>query len=337
MRLAAAEPFAATADLRPLAEEVFGVLHLVRFARTASLLAFAGPSGLTSELLDRWINAGLIHIASVVTDPVHAVQEPYACLTKQGARMLMVATGAKAEGVSMARLRRSSQKRSHELGVSDFALGVLSLARDGRVDLLGIETDDRKIGTSAVVTRDGTGARRVALQADLLVAFRTPSGPSALLVEIDRGTVSVAKMEERYQGYLAWHREGGPERDFAIKAMRVLTVAPDAKRLRKLHDAALSANDGRRSGFVLFAEEKEASVTGRGSLLDPIAHSLGGTALVPVIAADDRGTSGSPGTRVDREHSRGARLKSCTSLGIPVPQRTNRLPAVAASPQVPML
>ncbi len=336
MLVTAIEPFLAPPELRALAEEVFAALALVRFASVESLRAFAGPIGLTSELLDRWIKAGYLLVASVVSDVITGASEPYVCLTRSGARTLAQATGARAEGISSTRLRRSSQKRLHELGVADLALAVLSLARIGRIDLQGIETDDRKIATSTVL-HDRKGPKRIALQADLLVVTRGDRGPSALLVEIDRGTISVAKMAERYAGYLSWQREGGPERDFSVKAMRVLTVAPDEKRAGKLHDAALEANGGNRSGFLLFATKADASVAGSQSLVDPVARPLGGQSLVSVLPETVRGTSGSPGERADRESSRGVRMKSCSSLGVSVPRGTSRLPAVAAPPQAPML
>ena len=88
MLVTATEPFLAPPELRALAEELFAALALVRFASVESLRAFAGPMGLTSELLDRWIRAGYLLIASVVADGITGASEPYVCLTRSGARTL---------------------------------------------------------------------------------------------------------------------------------------------------------------------------------------------------------------------------------------------------------
>ncbi len=338
MRIAAAEKFAAPPELHALAEEVFTALGEVRVALERSLLAFGGRSGLSSEILNQWVDSGLLRRAKVEFLPIEGATEPYLSLTRSGARALMHATGRQVHAMAPSRMRRSSQKRCHDLMVADFALAVMALARDGKIELAGIETDDKKLATSTVVMKPGKGPMRVALQADLYVVTRDDRGPSALLVEIDRGTISVAKMAERYAGYLDWQKERGPERDFAINAMRVLTVVPDEKRLSKLHGAALTANGGKRSGFLMFAVERDASTASLDSMLGPVARTLGSDVrFASILPPRSSGTPGFPGVRADRGSSPEARVKSQCRLGFPASLPNNRLPAVAASSQVPML
>jgi hypothetical protein len=275
MRLAATEPLFAPPDLRPLALEVFTAISRARFASIPSLLAFAGASGLTEELVETWLAAGLLHLGVAVTDPIRGTQLRYVAITAMGARELARTTIARIEGVSAARLKRSSQKRAHDVAVGDFALTVLALARDHGLELLGVETDDKKFATSIVLARPGEAPRRVALQADLYLAVSRPTGPTGLLVEIDRGTISPERMGEKYRGYLAWSRAGGPERDFSLKALRVLTVVPDDRRMEKLHAAALEANEGRRSGFLVFLKAEDASPREPLRLMEPIVRLTG--------------------------------------------------------------
>jgi hypothetical protein len=94
-------------------------------------------------------------------------------------------------------------------------------------------------------------------------------------VEEDRGTVSVERMAERFKAYLAWRRIGGPERDFAIKAMRVVTIVPDYRRLSKLTAAAMGANDDRPSGFLLFMRQDDVRPAEPERLMGPVAHRVG--------------------------------------------------------------
>jgi hypothetical protein len=283
--LVATEPLLATPDLRPLAEEVFTAVARSRFASIESLLAFAGPSGLNEDLVETWLRTGLLHLGVAVTDPIVGTQVRYVALTTFGASELSRTGAGHVEGISAARLRRSSQKRAHDVAIGDFALTILALARDGHVDLLGLETDDKKFGTSVVLAALGAAPRRIALQADLYLALRRPSGSAGLLVEIDRGTISVEKMEDKYRGYLAWWRTGGPLRDFGQKAMRVLTVVPDDRRLLKLHAAALVANEGKRSGFLIFMKEADVTPKDPQRLAEPVVRPLGSDEpLIPLFA-----------------------------------------------------
>ena len=273
--LVATEPLLAPPELRPLAEEVFTAVARARFASIPSLLAFAGPSGLTGDLLEDWIRAGLLHLGVAVTDPIAGTEVRYVALTKMGARELSRISLGHVEGISAARLKRSSQKRALDVAVCDFALTVLALQRDHGLDLLGLETDDKKFATSVVLAEPGEEPRRIALQADLYLAGRRPLGPSGLLVEIDRGTIAPRTMGQKYRGYLAWWRGGGPVRDFGLQAMRVLTVVPDLRRLEKLHAAALEANEGKRCGFLIFMTETDVTPRDPRRLAEPVVRPLG--------------------------------------------------------------
>jgi hypothetical protein len=312
-------------------------LSRVGFATVDALLAHAGSLGLTPEVLDRWCESKLLHRAKVMADPISGAEAVYVALAPAGARLLANLAGHAVHAVSAARLRRSSQKRRHDLAVGDLALAVMTLARDGRIDLLGVETDDRKLATTITMSDPGRAARRVALQADALVLARGEKGSAALLVEVDRGTISIAKMAEKYAAYLAWHRQRGPERDFSVKALRVATIAPDERRLGKLHDAALKANGGKRSGFLLFALQGDVSPMHAERLLAPIARTLGPkdsprVPLLPTKSTD--GASQSPGSRAIEEDSPRARPKS-PNLAVAAPHC--RPPAAADPPRLPVL
>lgn len=281
----ATEPLCTPRDLRPVAERVLIALARSRFVRVESLLAFARRLGLAPDLLDLWHAAGLVYRGLFRDDPVSGITAPFVALTRAGAKALATATGHTLDGISTARLKSSSQKRAHDVGVGELALSVLSLAEDGRIELRGLETDDRKLGTTVAVQDGKLGVRSVGLQPDALVIVRGERGPVALVVEVDRGTTSVSRLRQKFLAYFAWRAAKGPERDYSVKALRVLTIVPNARRLEKLRAAALAANGGKRSGFLLFTLAPDVTAAQPERLFEPIALRLDATedARVPVF------------------------------------------------------
>ncbi len=275
MRPVATLPLNTPPELRALAEDVLTTVARVRFVTVGSLMAYGGPDGLSLDLLDVWCKAGLLHRDLVHPDPLRPDQIQYVALTSAGSRALQAATGRHVESITPARLKRSSQKRMHDVLVGETALAVIALAKDGKIDLVGVETDDRKIATVVQVVGTGREPERIVLQPDALVVTRGPLGNEALLVEVDRGTTAPKRMQTRYRGYLAWQREAGPQRDFGIKALRVVTFVPTEARLEKLHSVALEANGGRRSGLLLFGLQDAFSIFTAEWWLELSARSLG--------------------------------------------------------------
>jgi hypothetical protein len=268
-------------ELRPLAIATLKAIAAARFAMRMSILAYAGPDGLTQPLLDTWTKAGLLHEGTVPLDPLSPVQTTWYALTTMGARELGLVTVGTVKGISTARLRRSGRKLAHDVLVGECVLAAMTLAKTGALELMGAEADDSKLTTAAVVP--GPPPVRVPLRPDALVMVRTDRGPSAVLVEVDRGTISRERMQQKYAGYLAWHAQRGPERDWNVRALRVLTVVPSEARLNALHDAALAANHGRRSGLLIFALQRDIAAYHAERLLEPVARPLGADMRVPIF------------------------------------------------------
>jgi hypothetical protein len=273
--LVATAPLFAPPDDRASAECALSHLGRVRYLTSASLLALAGPQGLRAELVDDWVKAGLVYRGTITTDLIAGQVQEYVALTTLGAKLLYAATGEAVGGVSNAALRRSSQKRLHDLSVGEVAAAFLALEDDRRIRLLGVEVDDRKIGTSTVLVAPGRAPERVPLVPDALVVLEMKNGPSAILVEVDMGTIAPKRMEHKYAAYLSWQRDHGPERDFAIRALRVVTLTTNEARLTKLQAAALHANHGQRSGFLLFGLLDDVNVCNAEKIFGPVVHQLG--------------------------------------------------------------
>ncbi len=260
---------------RALAEYALRVLAQCRQVTRNSFLAALGPAGLDPQQIDDWVRAGLVFEGKVQLDPLGTDDVAYLALTKAGARALATATGQHVEARTPAMLGRPSQKRGHDVCVGELALAVLTLARDGQIDLVGVECDDKRLTFGVTIAEPGTAPDRLTLRPDAYIVARSALGDIGFLVEVDRGTISPKTMALRYRGYLAWQRDHGPSRDFGIKALRVLTVVPTEARLKALHDAALLAHHNRPTGFLLFALQDQLSVCKAEWWLGPVAHVLG--------------------------------------------------------------
>jgi len=71
--------------------------------------------------------------------------------------------------------------------------------------------------------------------------------------------------------YLEWWKSGGAEKKFGLRAIRLVTIAPDDKRLAKLVAACREATALRAKGLYWFATEKDLAEEG---MLGPVWHTM---------------------------------------------------------------
>jgi hypothetical protein len=213
MNLVATAPLLVEPGERPLAEYALRVLTQCRFVTRASLVAALGPAGLLPQRIDNWVRAGLVFEGNVRLDPLDASLTAYLALTRAGARALAAATGQRVEARTPAMLRRPSHKRGHDVCVGELALAVLTLAREGQIELVGVECDDKKLAFAVTLAEPGAAPELLTLRPDAYIVARSAMGPVGFLVEVDRGTVSPKTMARRFRGYLAWQRDRGPARE----------------------------------------------------------------------------------------------------------------------------
>lgn len=181
-------------------------------------------------------------------------------LSRRGAVLAREMTGE--PGIRAPHARRAEYLIDHELARNDLAAVLVALDRQGLLRLVRFETARSKLADVARVVLRGRPIR-VPLVADALAIVEGEGEPTALLVEVDRGTVSTARMRLKYAGYLAWWREqDGPRQRFGLKSLRVLTLVPTSARLERLREAAREA-DRRGSGLLWFG------LQGLVSLVDP--------------------------------------------------------------------
>ena len=197
-------------------------------------------------------------------------------LTRQGSLQLAQAMDVDASTIpysTRSTCKRSTMFLDHWLACSRFALMLarsIHVDAPARMKLLSWEREPERLA-DAVHLLDGSGRLgRQPLVADGLAVVRGERGVEGLLVEIDRGTERPAYMAMKYAGYLEWWRQGGPERRFNLVALRLLTVAPDARRRERLRAGCAEATQGHASGLFWFASEDELLSAG---LLAPVWHT----------------------------------------------------------------
>lgn len=198
-------------------------------------------------------------------------------LAVRGARLLAELTGDEPTSVGRS---KSAAMLDHELVKNDLAVVLQLLDAKGAIELLRWETA-RDALADAVHLMRGSRGERVALVADALAVIATPTGPTALLVEIDMGTVSASRMAKKYEGYAGWWRGGGPERRFGIRSLRVVTIAKHEARSARLRAAAVDAagTDAHRlfwfaTADVLDPEAPERLLTHRFATAHPDAPAV---------------------------------------------------------------
>jgi hypothetical protein len=199
----------------------------------------------------------------------------------RGAKLLAELTGDEPVPVGRA---RSAVMLDHELVKNDLAVVMQLLDAAGTIELLRWETARDVLGDAVQIVR-GSRVERVALVADALAVVATPAGPTALLVEVDMGTVSLSRMRTKYEAYAAWWRSGGPARRFGLKSLRIVTIANNEPRLVRLRAAAAEVAGSGAHGLFWFATADVLDVDAPEKFLRPSFTTAEGDRVRTVVHA----------------------------------------------------
>lgn len=175
--------------LAALAEHEYLAAHQVA-ALTAQTIEAVRP------VLERLVRDRQVRVLSA-----HTGSTAYQ-LAARGAKLLAELSGD--EPVPVGRSRATAML-DHELVKNDLAVVLKLLDSENAIELLRWETSRDALADAIHLVR-GRTTERVALVADGLAVIATPHGPTALLVEIDMGTVSLKRMRTKFEGYAAWWR-----------------------------------------------------------------------------------------------------------------------------------
>lgn len=163
--------------------------------------------------------------------------------------------------------RRSVSFMDHSMAVSRFALQLVHGLRDASpARLVSWTMDPREVRTGVDLTGDATSAH-AALIPDALARIDGPRGTECLVIEIDRWTERPSYMAAKYAAYRAWWMTGEHVRAFGARAVRIVTIAPEARRKRRLMEACREAIGGKAGGLFWFAADDELT---RHGALSPV-------------------------------------------------------------------
>ena len=209
------------------------------------------------------------HLGESTSTPAYA-------LTRFGARLLAAATASPVARVPSA--RKSLLTLRHDLARNELGVALTTLARRGQITLHRFEVARARIADAIHVLDCGT-MRRIPLVADAFAVVGPSNRPTALLVEIDEGTVSAKRMREKFHGYYRWWLEGGPLRRFGFQSLRVLTLANTRTRVERLRTLAREATEDRAPGLFWFGHLDDVSVETPERLLGLVFRTAGDEAL----------------------------------------------------------
>lgn len=256
----------------PLQARVLGLLAALRFIAADDLCVV----GVDADAVTKLVADGLVFSFRLQRRLTEEKPTQVLALRRNGARELARVLDVDQHTVSYSTkstLDRSAMFLDHQLAVGRFAvlLARALSATTAPARLLSWETDPDRLADAVLLVRDLRSFRRQPLVADALAVVQGPRGAEGLLVEIDRGTERPGYLGKKYAGYLAWWKDGGPLRRFDVKALRLMTIAPDEKRAERLREAGKDATAGRLSGLFWFAAEDRLVHDG---LLAPVWSTL---------------------------------------------------------------
>jgi len=247
------------------------LVSALRFVAAEDLL-YAGAS---AQDIDQAVADGLMFRFKLQRRLTSETPTDVLAMTRKGAVSLSQAFSADPDSVpsdTRSSCHRSAMFLDHSLARSRFAvLLVRALEQGVPASVLSWEQDPERLADTVHITTGSEGLGRLPLVADGLAVAAGPRGPEGLLVEIDRGTERPSYLGRKYRGYLEWWKNDGPKRRFDLPALRILTVAPDAKRVARLVEACQKATEGRANGLYWFADENDLSAHG---ILAPVWRTM---------------------------------------------------------------
>lgn len=241
-------------------------------ALQAATVMFRTPGSITARLRSL-VAAGLVVPVFMPVRPTDRSHVTVYALGAKGGRLIAPRHGGIRPRHLTAREARSGLFLEHTLKRNDFRLALERLSeRDPRFSLLSWSQVPDQVRASAMITLGGRREFRVPMVPDGVAVVRMNGSCEVLAIEIDCGTVPVERMWRRYRGYWKWWRMGGPTKRYGAVPYRVLTLAPDVRRLAALQKAAARAPEKGHRGSKLFwfAPLAVASIDSPHALLDTV-------------------------------------------------------------------
>lgn len=179
-------------------------------------------------------------------------------LGKRGTDVLRQVLDCGTEGI----MRRLGGKElspmflEHVLAINDVRIAVTVAARENGY-VLETWLDDAQLKADydrvTIVTANGR-KREVSLIPDSYFVLQVPHGRACFFLEVDRGTMTVSRFQDKVKAYMAYIASGQYERRYGTRSLRVLTAALGPSRVARLATASGQVESRRMFWFTTLKE-----------------------------------------------------------------------------------
>ena len=178
------------------------------------------------------------------------------CLSRKGAEVLALYNQKPVEEIKY--ITPSKQKRSllfleHTICLNEFVL-VMEKLSDAGIRILQFEREPKGIFPNVFV-RSARGVECLSLIPDAVFKTEFADKEHLFLVEIDRGTMNLARMRQKFRAYVDLWKDRFMEKKFNLKNLRVLVVCPGERRVKSFIEEVRKIGTG-MGLFWLTAQEK---------------------------------------------------------------------------------
>lgn len=192
---------------------------------------------------------------------------------KRGMALLFQTLGLSTEN----RIRRGSKDLSplfleHILRINDFRIAVtLATHQSGYSIKEWIDDSILRSNYEHVTIETSRGRRaKISLIPDSYFVLSVPQGNASFFLELDRGTMTLGRYQQKIQAYQSSIFSGKYQRRYKTRSLRVLTVTEGEKRLNNLKKKTEDVNGRKIFWFTTFS-----SITFETVLREPIWNVAG--------------------------------------------------------------
>jgi predicted transcriptional regulator len=265
-------------------KQIVEAVHLYRVLRQDQLerLIFGSKSA-AQRVLVRLYDHGFLERRFV---PVLAGRSPaYYVLDRRGAELLRAELGYDELSWYPSSKDLKADFLEHTLAINDARIAVVKACeRLGYPLVVWLGETELKADYDQV--RIAGQSRPVAVIPDGYFAIDTPRGRAHFFLEVDRGSMTLARFTTKVEAYIAYYRSGKYEARFGAKGLRILTATPSQARLDNLRGATAAAAGGHKNRFWFAVQ---ATLTAETALDQPVWYVAGEETTFPLIELPERG------------------------------------------------
>lgn len=183
--------------------------------------------------------------------PVYAGWSPTLyTLDKRGFALLKTEYGM--EHVPVWKRDNGQEFLAHTLAITDVRIAItLACCAAGYILTQWKGEADLKAGYDRVSITNARGKpQSISLIPDSYFTIQTPRGKTACFLEMDMGTMTLGRFQDKIRAYLAYMQTGKYQERYQSKSLRVLTITTSATRTANLKAAAEAVQADRKFWFT---------------------------------------------------------------------------------------